>query len=407
MTGGYVYRGRAVSGAVGRYFFGDYCSGIVWSLRMQNGTATDVRREPFEVGQPDLVGRGRRRRAVLRDRQRTDLQARRLTRYVLRVLPQLESDLFLTDGGMETWLVYSQGFELPQFAAFPLLDDPRGVEALRAYFAPYVELARTNGVGLVLDAPTWRASSHWGNLLGYDADALADVNRRAVALLEEIRARGGLTCASSSAAASGRATTPTLRASRSARTEAYAYHRPQIDTFAETAADFVNALTLTYAAEAIGIARAAKRRGSAGGDLVHGRDRRTTPERTAAGRGDRGGRRSDRRARSRTSWSTARIRRTSRTSSAGTARGANAIAGVRANASRKSHAELDESEELDAGDPEELGEPLSGAARAPAEPARCRRLLRHRRPPHRGDLRRAEYDSGVNLTFWCLTERVC
>ena len=49
VTGGYVYRGRAVSAAVGRYFFGDYCSGIVWSLRMDNGRAVDVRREPFRV----------------------------------------------------------------------------------------------------------------------------------------------------------------------------------------------------------------------------------------------------------------------------------------------------------------------------------------------------------------------
>jgi glucose/arabinose dehydrogenase len=42
VTGGYVNRGR--------YFFGDYCSGIVWSLRIDNGGATDVRREPFRVG---------------------------------------------------------------------------------------------------------------------------------------------------------------------------------------------------------------------------------------------------------------------------------------------------------------------------------------------------------------------
>jgi glucose/arabinose dehydrogenase len=50
VTGGYVYRGRAVPAAVGRYFFGDYCSGIVWSLRIEDGRAVDVRREPFRVG---------------------------------------------------------------------------------------------------------------------------------------------------------------------------------------------------------------------------------------------------------------------------------------------------------------------------------------------------------------------
>ncbi len=49
VTGGYVYRGRAVQAATGRYFFGDYCSGIVWSLRIENGRAVDVRREALRV----------------------------------------------------------------------------------------------------------------------------------------------------------------------------------------------------------------------------------------------------------------------------------------------------------------------------------------------------------------------
>jgi len=49
VTGGYVYRGHAVAAAAGRYFFGDYCSGSVWSLRIENGRAVDVRREAFSV----------------------------------------------------------------------------------------------------------------------------------------------------------------------------------------------------------------------------------------------------------------------------------------------------------------------------------------------------------------------
>ena len=49
VTGGYVYRGSAVPAAVGRYFFGDYCSGIVWSMRVVGGQAEDVRREPYRV----------------------------------------------------------------------------------------------------------------------------------------------------------------------------------------------------------------------------------------------------------------------------------------------------------------------------------------------------------------------
>jgi glucose/arabinose dehydrogenase len=49
VTGGYVYRGRAVAAASGRYFFGDYCSGIVWSLQAGDTNAADARREPFKV----------------------------------------------------------------------------------------------------------------------------------------------------------------------------------------------------------------------------------------------------------------------------------------------------------------------------------------------------------------------
>jgi glucose/arabinose dehydrogenase len=56
VTGGYVYRGRAVSAAIGRYFFGDYCSGTVWSLRIDNGAAADVQREPFRVDQLTSFG---------------------------------------------------------------------------------------------------------------------------------------------------------------------------------------------------------------------------------------------------------------------------------------------------------------------------------------------------------------
>jgi glucose/arabinose dehydrogenase len=50
VTGGFVYRGRTVPAARGRYFYGDYCSGTVWSLRVVRGRATSVRRESFRVG---------------------------------------------------------------------------------------------------------------------------------------------------------------------------------------------------------------------------------------------------------------------------------------------------------------------------------------------------------------------
>ena len=265
------------------------------------------------------------------------------------MLPQLGNDLFLTDGGMETWLVHERGFELPQFASFPLLDDRRGVEALRAYFAPYLDLARAGGAGLVLDAPTWRASSHWGTLLGYDEAELADFNRRAVAFVDELRKEasdvrvvvGGCVGPCDDAYAPRDQVGPD---------DAYAYHRPQIETFAETAADFVNALTLTYSAEAIGVARAANAAGlpvaisftvETDGRLPGGE---TLGDAIAAVDGA-------------VEVDYFMVNCAHPTHFAGVlddGEWRDRVWGVRANASMKSHAELDEADELDAGNPSEL-----------------------------------------------------
>ncbi len=265
------------------------------------------------------------------------------------MLPQLGDDLFLTDGGMETWLVHERGFELSQFASFPLLDDGRGAEALRAYFAPYVALARANNAGLVLDAPTWKASSHWGRLLGYGVAELADFNRRAVALVDDIR-----TEASDVSIVVGGCVGPCDDAyapsDQISADDACAYHRPQIETFAETPADFVNALTLTYSAEAIGIARAANAVGmpvaisftvEIDGRLPGGE---TLGDAIAAVDGA-------------ADVDYFMVNCAHPTHFAGVLDDGDwrrRIWGVRANASMKSHAELDEAEELDSGDPDEL-----------------------------------------------------
>jgi S-methylmethionine-dependent homocysteine/selenocysteine methylase len=82
-------------------------------------------------------------------------------------LPQLSGDFFLTDGGIETTLIYHEGLELPDFATFPLLVYPTGVEALRKYFQTYASLASRFGVGLILESATWRASADWAARLGY------------------------------------------------------------------------------------------------------------------------------------------------------------------------------------------------------------------------------------------------
>ena len=99
--------------------------------------------------------------------------------------------LFLTDAGMETALIFHQGQDLPSFATFPLLESEAGRDALRAYYEPFLELARTRGTGFVLGGCTWRASADWGAGLGYDRDAIAGVNRRAIEFVDDMRALEG------------------------------------------------------------------------------------------------------------------------------------------------------------------------------------------------------------------------
>src|SRR5262249_6469130 len=102
-------------------------------------------------------------------------------------LPQLDGGLFLTDGGIETDLIFNDGLELPHFAAFHLLRDEKGTEALHAYFSRYASIARANGTGFILESPTWRASADWGEKLGYSPAALVAANAKAINLMRELR----------------------------------------------------------------------------------------------------------------------------------------------------------------------------------------------------------------------------
>ena len=170
-------------------------------------------------------------------------------------LPQLDGGLFVTDGGIETTLIFHDGFELPEFAAFPLLEAEDGREALRRYYGRYAAIARGLGTGLVLESPTWRASPGWGERLGYSAEALDDLNRRAIELMVEVRGEAGVDPVVISGCIGPEG--DGYRPERLAADEAEAYHMTQIESFASTEADMVCGLTMTYPEEAIGIARAA------------------------------------------------------------------------------------------------------------------------------------------------------
>ena len=174
-------------------------------------------------------------------------------------LPQLSGDLFLTDGGIETTLIFHDGFELPEFAAFDLLKNDEGIDALRKYFRTYASIAREYQVGFILESATWRASSDWGVKLGYSAEELAEKNQQAIELLDEIRGEyqdeNKRMVISGCVGPRGDGYNPSDFMTEGA---AKSYHAVQIETFSKTNADMVAAITMTYLEEAVGITRAAK-----------------------------------------------------------------------------------------------------------------------------------------------------
>ncbi len=270
-------------------------------------------------------------------------------------LPQLDGGFFLTDGGLETSLIFHDGVDLPLFAAFALLEDEDGTAYLRRYFEPYLALASERGAGFVLESPTWRASRRWAHQLGYDDEQLDGLNRRAIALMEELRAehRGGEApvVISGCVGPQDDGYDPDTILSSA---EAQRYHATQIGTFADTAADMVTAITMTYAAEAIGVTRAAAEAGipaaisftvETDGRLPNGQGLAEAIEEVDSETG--GG------------PAYYMLNCAHPTHFAGVVEGdgpwRERVRGLRANASTLSHAELDEAEELDEGDPQDLG----------------------------------------------------
>jgi S-methylmethionine-dependent homocysteine/selenocysteine methylase len=270
-------------------------------------------------------------------------------------LPQLDGDLFLTDGGIETTLIFHQGLDLPEFAAFVLLDDDKGLDELRRYYEPYLALARESGAGFVLESPTWRANPIWADRVGVSLEKLDELNRKAIGLMEELRHGAGTGDApvviSGCIGPQDDGYNPTETLSADAARD---YHSTQIGTFADTAADMVTAITMTYPDEAIGVAQAAKDAGlpsaisftvETDGRLPNGQDLGEAIQEVDAATGA---------APAYYMINCAHPTHFEAALATGDA-WPQRIRGLRANASTMSHAELDEAEELDDGDPEDLG----------------------------------------------------
>lgn len=257
------------------------------------------------------------------------------------------------DAGLETAMIFHEGFDLPEFASFVLLDDPRGREALGRWFDGFVALAREGGTGFVLDTATWRANMGWAGALGLDEAGIARVNAEAVAFAKAWRARhespdlpiliNGVVGPSGD----GYRVDVTRAAD-----EAERIHAPQVRALAAAGADLVTAVTMTHVEEAIGVARAARAAGlphvlsftvETDGNLPSGQDLQEALAEVEAATGGSAlfymvncahpshfGHRLEGPMRHR-------------------------IGGIRANASRLSHAELDVATELDDGNPAEFG----------------------------------------------------
>jgi S-methylmethionine-dependent homocysteine/selenocysteine methylase len=270
-------------------------------------------------------------------------------------LPQLGDRLFLTDGGLETTLIFHDGVELPHFAAFTLLKDEAGRARLRRYYQRYLEIAAAERLGFILEAPTWRASLDWARRLGLSRDELELYNRDAIHLMRDLatewrRAVPGIVVSCCDGPrGDGYDPGEVMTAD-----EAQAYHRDQVSTFAVAGADMACAITMTNIPEAIGVVRAAQgRRLPVAVSFTLETDGRLPTGQTLE------------EAVTTVDHATGRYAGYFMVNCAHPSHFAGAletdapwlarIRGLRANASRRSHQDLNDSPDLDDGDPVELG----------------------------------------------------
>ena len=269
-------------------------------------------------------------------------------------LPQLNGKTFLTDGGLETTLIFHQEIDLPHFASFDILARPNGKEILRDYYHDYIRIAKKQKLGFVLESPTWRANKDWGYKMGYTTESLKNINTIAIAHLDEIR--NDLEDEESPMVISGcigpRGDGYLLSDTMSVE-EARVYHHEQISTFSNSSADLVTSHTVNYSSEALGMVLAAMDNKmpiaigftvETDGKLPSGESLKEAIEKVDEVSG------------SYPSYYMVNCAHPTHFKEVlkGNGRWKNRIMAIRANASTKSHAELDECEHLDTGDKYQL-----------------------------------------------------
>ncbi|WP_144094746.1 homocysteine S-methyltransferase family protein [Croceicoccus sediminis] len=262
---------------------------------------------------------------------------------------------YLTDGGMETWLFFQQGFEAPEFAAIALIEDDEARSAMRRYFDGFLEMAEAVGTGFVLDTATWRGSPVWAAAIGQSEEGQIALNRRAADFARDIRADwAGRVPNIVLNAVIGPAGDGYAPGKVPTSDEALAIHRKQVAVLGECDVDMISAITMTNIGEAIGIARAASEAGlpvvisftvETDGRLPTGDLLGEAIEQVDAATGGY------------PAYYMVNCAHPDhfRDAITGGKNWVTRIGGLRANASRMSHEELDNAEVLDDGDPEEFG----------------------------------------------------
>ena len=167
--------------------------------------------------------------------------------------------LILTDGGLETDLIFNHNIELEHFAAFPLIENVAHKNVLKNYYKDYLELAKKYQTGFILESPTWRANLNWGKLLGYNYEELIAANKKAIALMKELKSLYEndlpeiLISGQLGPKGDGYVAGKTMTSD-----EAAGYHNLQVQAFKEAGVDVITAITMTYSNEALGVVRSAK-----------------------------------------------------------------------------------------------------------------------------------------------------
>lgn len=178
-------------------------------------------------------------------------------------LPAMGSgEFFLTEGGVETEIMFRHGFDLPEFAMFPLLENPKAVSMMRNMFRAQLDVAAEYGLSFLLTGLDYRASPDWGTKLGYSPQGLADANIAAIEFLRDIARdyKGQIPRLLIGGILGPRGDAYNLNTDITAES-AEDYHSIQLGTLKAAGVDFASALTFNNVPEAVGVARAAARHG--------------------------------------------------------------------------------------------------------------------------------------------------